>query len=152
MVFFHIKLLTLSRKLKYLSAMSQPFSQEGTVILSPSVSAGRQQRERQRPDWSSARQGCRMEEPRGLGPEWPLLCALVALPALGAVTEASPSCLLPRPSSVRKKINLTAHCLSPRHCRLVAESCLSLCDPKGCSTPGFPVLHRLPELAQTRVH
>ena len=28
----------------------------------------------------------------------------------------------------------------------VAQSCLSLCDPMDCSTPGFPVLHHLPEL------
>ena len=27
-----------------------------------------------------------------------------------------------------------------------------LCDPMKCSTPGFPVLHHLPELAQTHVH
>ena len=27
-----------------------------------------------------------------------------------------------------------------------------LCDPMNCSTPGFPVLHYLLELAQTRVH
>ena len=33
----------------------------------------------------------------------------------------------------------------------VAKSCLSLCSPTDCSTPGFPVLHRLPELAQTHV-
>ena len=26
------------------------------------------------------------------------------------------------------------------------------CDPMDCSTPGFPVLHHLPELAQTHVH
>ena len=30
----------------------------------------------------------------------------------------------------------------------VAKLCLTLCDPMGCSTPGFPVLHYLPELAQ----
>ena len=30
----------------------------------------------------------------------------------------------------------------------VAESCLTLWNPMGCSTPGFPVLHHLPELAQ----
>jgi len=34
---------------------------------------------------------------------------------------------------------------------LVAQSCPSLCDPMECSTPGFPVLHLLPELAQTHV-
>ena len=33
----------------------------------------------------------------------------------------------------------------------VAQSCLTLCDPMDCSTPGFPVHHQLPELAQTRV-
>ena len=34
----------------------------------------------------------------------------------------------------------------------VTQSCLILCDPMDCSTPGFPVHHQLPELAQTRVH
>ena len=27
-----------------------------------------------------------------------------------------------------------------------------LCDPLNCTTPGFPVHHQLPELAQTHVH
>ena len=34
----------------------------------------------------------------------------------------------------------------------VAQSCPTLCDPMGCSTPGFPVHHQLLELAQTCVH
>ena len=34
----------------------------------------------------------------------------------------------------------------------VAQSCLTLCDPMNCSTPGFPVLHHHRELAQTHVH
>ena len=34
----------------------------------------------------------------------------------------------------------------------VAQSCLTLCDPMDCSTPGFPVHHQLPKLAQTYVH
>ena len=29
---------------------------------------------------------------------------------------------------------------------------LTLCNPKNCSTPGFPVHHYLPEFAQTHVH
>ena len=33
-----------------------------------------------------------------------------------------------------------------------AKSCPTLCDPMNCSTPGFPVLHYLPEFAQTHVH
>ena len=35
---------------------------------------------------------------------------------------------------------------------LVTQSCLTLYDPRDCSTPGFPVHHQLPELAQTQVH
>ena len=34
----------------------------------------------------------------------------------------------------------------------VPQSCLTLCEPMGCSTPGSPVLHHLPELAQTHAH
>ena len=38
----------------------------------------------------------------------------------------------------------------------VAQLCPILCDPMDCSTaglqPGFPVLHYLPEFAQTHVH
>ena len=34
----------------------------------------------------------------------------------------------------------------------VAQSCPTLCNPMGCSMPGFPVHHQLPELAQTHVH
>ena len=34
-------------------------------------------------------------------------------------------------------------------CCSVAKLCLTLCDPVDCSTPGFPVLHHLPEFAQT---
>ena len=35
------------------------------------------------------------------------------------------------------------------YCCLVAQSCMTLCDSMDCSMPGFPVLHHLPELAQT---
>ena len=35
---------------------------------------------------------------------------------------------------------------------VVAQLCPTLCDPVNCSTPGFPVLHHLLELAQTHVH
>ena len=39
------------------------------------------------------------------------------------------------------------------HCYyLVAKSCLTFCDTMNCSMPGFPVLHCLPEFAQTFVH
>ena len=35
---------------------------------------------------------------------------------------------------------------------LVTKSCLTLCDPMDCSTPGFSVLHYLPAFAQIHVH
>jgi len=43
------------------------------------------------------------------------------------------------------------------HCLLLVQSLRShksptLCHPTDCSTPGFPVLHCLPEFAQTHVH
>ena len=34
----------------------------------------------------------------------------------------------------------------------VTQSCLTLCDPMDCSTPGFPVYQQLPELAQIHIH
>ena len=34
----------------------------------------------------------------------------------------------------------------------VAQSCLTLCNPMDCSTPGFPVHYQLLELTQTHVH
>ena len=34
----------------------------------------------------------------------------------------------------------------------VTQSGPTLCDPMDYSTPGFPVHHKLPELAQTHVH
>ena len=34
----------------------------------------------------------------------------------------------------------------------VTQSCPTLCNPKDCSTSGFPVHHQCTELAQTHVH
>ena len=37
-------------------------------------------------------------------------------------------------------------------CCLVTKSCPTLCDPRDCSMPSFPVLHCLLAFAQTHVH
>ena len=37
-------------------------------------------------------------------------------------------------------------------CCPVAQPCLTVCDPMGCSMPDFPVLQYLLEFAQTHVH
>ena len=41
--------------------------------------------------------------------------------------------------------------LVPLVCSVV-QVCPTLCDPVDCTTLGFPVLHHLPEFAQTHVH
>ena len=49
-------------------------------------------------------------------------------------------------------IQLKVRCTFTHCCCSVAQSCLTLCEPMDCSTAGFPVLHCLPEFAQTHVH
>ena len=34
----------------------------------------------------------------------------------------------------------------------ITQSCLTLCNPMNCSTPGLPIHHQLPEFTQTHVH
>ena len=41
---------------------------------------------------------------------------------------------------------------SPCCCCSLAQLCTTFCDPKDCSTPGFPVHHQLQEFTQTHVH
>ena len=38
------------------------------------------------------------------------------------------------------------------YCFSVTKLCPTLCNPRNCSMPGFPVLHFLPAFAQTHVH
>ena len=38
------------------------------------------------------------------------------------------------------------------HFSAVTQLCPTLCNCMDCTTPGFPVHHQLPELAQTHVH
>ena len=45
-------------------------------------------------------------------------------------------------------IRVEIHCF----CCSVAQSCPTLCNPMDYSTPGFPVLHHLPDFPQTYVH
>ena len=45
-----------------------------------------------------------------------------------------------------------SHLGSPVQFSSVAQSCPTLCDPMGWSTPDFPIHHQLLEIAQTPVH
>ena len=102
--------------------------------------------------------------PHWLGAEMTISCPLASrLGEMLPLTEFTPpQCPVPSP-----RVALLTHCyLAPcrqglgkgmgaivvRCCRSVAKSCPTLCDPVDCSTPGFPVLHYLPEFAQTPVH
>ena len=44
------------------------------------------------------------------------------------------------------------HALVSVHFSSLSQSRPTLCEPMDCSTPGFPVLHHLPEHAQTHAH
>ena len=60
-----------------------------------------------------------------------------------AKKKSSWFCVLNR--SLPNRVEMKFSCLG-------AQSCPTLCDPMDCSMPGFPVLHHLPELAQTHIH
>ena len=57
--------------------------------------------------------------------------------------QGSPECYI-----LKERGSLQTVCC----CCSVPKSCPTFCDPLDCSTPGLPVLHYLPELAQTQVH
>ena len=50
---------------------------------------------------------------------------------------------------IQNRVRVYSVCLP--YCS-VAQSCPPLCNPVDSSTPGFPVLHHLPEFAQTHIH
>ena len=51
----------------------------------------------------------------------------------------------------QKCINM--NCVSSSvQCSSVTQSCPTLCKPRDCSTPGFPVHHQLSDLGQILVH
>ena len=67
----------------------------------------------------------------------------------------------PRVAKSQARLSIWAHAVPRSTGRLIgfisaiqfsAQSCPTLCNPMDCSTLGFPILHYLPELAQTHVH
>ena len=55
-------------------------------------------------------------------------------------------------SCIELALVISVACVIVYCCFLVAQSCPTLCNPRDCSMPGFPVLHYLPELAQTHIY
>ena len=61
-------------------------------------------------------------------------------------TYLTPNSLCPALSSL-PALEILRFC-----CYSVAKSCPTLCDPTDCSTPGFPTLHHLLELAKIHIY
>ena len=63
--------------------------------------------------------------------------------------------IMPFPMTVKHVLS-SGHQQSPFTvfpiCCSVTQLCPTLCDPMGCSMPGFPVQHQFLELAQIHVH
>ena len=51
-----------------------------------------------------------------------------------------------------RRVSGTQSVLSSEYLSLVAQSCLTLCDPMDCSTPSFSAHHQLLEPTQTHVY
>ena len=84
---------------------------------------------------------------RVLEQAWPCRCLDFELLASGALRA--------RVSVVSRPTPILVVCSSPRRLMrqwFFAQLCPALCDPIYCSMPGFPVLHHLPEFAQTQAH
>ena len=68
----------------------------------------------------------------------------------GLPLDVSRVLLLTYPNRIIFILTLLVYC-APQFSS-VAQSCLILCDPMDCSTPGLPAHQQLLELAQTHVH
>ena len=82
----------------------------------------------------------------------------ISLARRGGQDRVGPAGLTVQPgSALGARAAIVSCCLSlsarlGNLARGVVQSCLSLCDPMGCSMLGAPVLHYLPEFAQTHAH
>ena len=84
-----------------------------------------------------------------LPPAFPELQETVLQHLRAGILSSSLPCPLSRGQSPTHWCNLHGNALKSHSCCSVAKSCLTLCEPMDCSTPGFPVPHHLLELAQT---
>ena len=62
------------------------------------------------------------------------------------------SILKSRDITLPTKVCLVKNMVFPVKFSLVAQSCVTLCNPVNCSTPGLSAHHQLLESTQTRVH
>ena len=77
----------------------------------------------------------------------------------GTFQKTRPNSFMDALSSIRERklfihwfIHVKIEDKDPDQIRSVAQSCLTLCNPMNCSTPGLPVHHQLLEFTETHVH
>ena len=92
------------------------------------------------------------------------VCVRVCVHSCLYVCASVPRCWVDRNTEMKLSWLLRLHCcewlliLWPQKVQVallfssVTQSCPTLCNPLECSKPGFPVLHYLPEFAQTHVY
>ena len=68
--------------------------------------------------------------------------------------ETEFSNMLCPPEGMSHSACVTQYCHRSRTSQFssIAQSCPTLCEPRDCSVPGFPVHHQCPEFTQTHVH
>ena len=110
------------------------------------LSSGQEQRCRSR-DWTCGHDGA------GGGVRW--LVRLTLIPY--CVRQKASGNLLCSAGSSAQGTGMESQeggdiCESSVQLSSVPQACPTLCDPMGCSTPGLPVHHQLPELTQTHIY
>ena len=93
-----------------------------------------------------------LENPRDRGAWWAAIYGVAqSLTRLKRLSSSSSSMMLALRFLLMLFMNLRKFSCIPQFSS-VTQSCLTLCDPMNCSTPGCPVHHQLPEFTQTHVH
>ena len=86
----------------------------------------------------------------------PRSCPLEKSVPLGVATPFGWGTAGQRPAVAEVRTKITKAGILVAGCSVqfssVAQSCLTLCDPMDCSTPGLPVHHQLPQFIQTHLH
>ena len=93
-----------------------------------------------------------LENPRDRGAWWAAIYGVAqSLTRLKRLSSSSSSMMLALRFLLMLFMNLRKFSCIPQFSS-VTQSCLTLCDPMNCSTPGLPVHHQLPDFTQTHVH
>ena len=96
----------------------------------------------------------------GILESWSWDCKSISNTTLMAENEEELKSLLMKEKEESEKVGLKFslrelklwHLVPSVQFSSVTQSCLTLCNPMNCNTPGLPVHHQLPEFTQTHIH